>query len=359
MKQNNMFSKIQRLEFILIVVFYLIMALFYYITLSLDIGRYPSYWAIVFNFGLKALITLPFWWLFFSTLATLSIFQKTLLHLITLPIFIVIWLYAYYWLCDLYGIFRSRDSRMVWDVYITALFYIIQFGNFHLYDYYKKLQEQQLIAVQLGKLNLQSELSALKAQLNPHFLYNVFNTINAAIPKTAKPARDMVNKLSDLFRYQLKASRAEFVTLKEELDFIEKYLDLEKERFGDRLTFKIDVSDLILEEKVPPMIFQPIIENAIKHGISPQIAGGGIITRIRKISDQLQVMISDTGIGINGQDKNDLLNKGVGLSNTDERLRKMYGKGLELIDNHPKGLIVKCTIPLNTATEHYEESNHY
>ena len=303
MKQNSMFSKIQSVEFILIIVFYLIMAIFYYITLSLDIGRYPSYWAIIFNFGLKALITLPVWWLFFNRLTSLSILQKSWIHLIALPVFIVIWLYSYYWLCDLYDIYRLRGSRIVWDVYLTALFYIIQFGNLHLYEYYKKLQQQQLLAVQLGKLNLQSELSALKAQLNPHFLYNVFNTINAAIPKTAKPARDMVNKLSDLFRYQLKASRAEFVTLKEELDFIEKYLDLEKERFGERLAFKIDAPTLILEEKVPPMLFQPIIENAIKHGISPQITGGEVDIRIRKVGDQLQVAISDTGVGINDKDK--------------------------------------------------------
>lgn len=341
-----MFSKIQRIEFILIVGFYFVMMIFYYITIAVDIGRYPSVWAVTSNFVLKGLITLPFWWLFFDKLSRLSIFQKILIHLITLPLFIVLWLYTYYYICDVFGFFRLRGSRIIWDVYLTLLFYAIQFGNFHLYVYYKRLQQQQLIAAQLGKLNMQSELSALKAQLNPHFLYNVFNTINSAIPKTAKPARDIVNKLSDLFRYQLKASREELVTVKEELAFVKKYLELEKERFGERLTFNFNIEDDLLERKIPPILFQPIIENSIKHGISPLIEGGEIILSIEKGENRLHMTIRDSGVGIAQQSQESLLNKGVGLSNTNKRLKKMYGEELEIMNNHPKGAIVKFSIPL-------------
>ncbi|MEL6863049.1 MAG: histidine kinase, partial [Bacteroidota bacterium] len=196
-----------------------------------------------------------------------------------------------------------------------------------------------------------SELSALKAQLNPHFLYNVFNTINAAIPSSAKSARDMVNKLSDLFRYQLKASREEVVALKEELDFVEKYLDLEKERFGDRLLFEIDVKQDVLNVEIPPMLIQPIVENSIKHGISPLIEGGKISLHISSVENQLEIVISDTGTGIGNQQKSDLLKQGVGLSNTNERLQKMYGNEMELMDNTPKGLRVKFTLPINKVSK--------
>ena len=224
-------------------------------------------------------------------------------------------------------------------------------GIFHLYDYYKKLQQQQLIATQLEKLTLQSELSALKAQINPHFLYNVFNTINAAIPTTAKHAREMINKLSDLFRYQLKASKEELTTIQEELEFVEKYLDLEKERFGERLLFEIVIEEALLIEKIPPMLIQPIIENAVKHGISPLIEGGKIFLHINKRNELFEIVISDTGKGIEDQRKSDLLKRGIGLSNTDERLQKMYGKGLQLADNKPSGLTVKFTVPINDENE--------
>ncbi|MEO1515604.1 MAG: histidine kinase [Bacteroidota bacterium] len=256
-------------------------------------------------------------------------------------------MWIYYLICDSTGMIRAQGSRIVWDFYITVLFYIVQFGVFHLIDYYKKLKAQQLLAAQLSQLSLQSELSALKAQLNPHFLYNVFNTINAAIPNSAKNARDMVNKLSDLFRYQLKASREEFVPLKDELEFVEKYLDLEKERFGDRLCYQINAHEELWTVPVPPMLIQPIIENSIKHGISPLIEGGKIVLNIHKVEDSLKIAISDTGVGAQNQQKSDLLTHGVGLSNTDERLRKMYGRGIELTNNTPKGLTVKFALPMD------------
>ncbi|HAS43123.1 MAG TPA: sensor histidine kinase [Microscillaceae bacterium] len=342
-----MFVKIFQKEKILVFLFYSLMAILYYLALVIDTGFYYHYWAVLLNHFLKALITIPLWWLFFHRLAIVPIWKKMSLHLLGLPLFTLVWVWVYYLICDRYGIHRLQGSRIVWDYYITVLFYIVQFGNFHLYEYYKKLQQQQLIAAQLGQLNLQSELSALKAQLNPHFLYNVFNTINAAIPKTAKHARDMVNKLSDLFRYQLKASREELVSVKEELTFVQQYLELEKERFGARLSFEMQVDDTLLKEKIPPILIQPIVENSVKHGISPLIEGGTICLQICKTpQNTLNITISDTGTGVDRQQKSDLLKRGIGLSNTDERLQKMYGIGLALKDNTPQGLIVNFTIPL-------------
>lgn len=346
-----MFSKEFRREIIPVVVLYCFMAVVYYTTIVIDTGAYRSFKGVGLNYLIKALLTVPLWWLFFRKLEAFPFWKKLLIHLIALPLFTIVWIWIYYMISDAIDMRRAQGSLIVWDFYITVLFYIVQFGMFHLSDYYKKLKEQQLMAAQLSKLNLQSELSALKAQLNPHFLYNVFNTINAAIPTSAKNARDMVNKLSDLFRYQLKASREEFVFLKEELDFVEKYLDLEKERFGDRLLFEIDVQPEILNMKIPPMLIQPIIENSIKHGISPLIEGGKIYLKIWKGKNALHIEIGDTGVGIEHQPKSELLKQGIGLSNTDERLQKMYGNGIELSENMPKGLIVKFALPINKEFE--------
>lgn len=338
-------------EIILILTFYIVMGILQYVTSAIDIGRWLGLSWVFLNYVLKALLTIPLLWFYFKKLNEYPIWKIGLLHLFTMPLFVYVWIVIYYALCDNFGLFRLRGSREVWDVYLTLLFYSIQFGFFHLYMYSKKLKKQELLSAELSKLNAQSELSALKAQLNPHFLYNVFNTINSAIPATAKNARNMVNELSDLFRYQLKASREDMVTVREELEFAQKYLDLEKERFGERLQYEIEIEKGLEDVLIPPMIIQPLVENSIKHGISPQIKGGLIKVGVTRLSENLHFTICDTGKGIDGQKHSQLLNKGVGLSNTNERLIKLYGKGLELKNNLPSGLCVSFSIPIHTELE--------
>ena len=334
-----------RKEFLLVLAFYAFMALAYFSALVVDTGIWRHYWAVFFNHLFKALLTLPIWWFFFKKVAHLAIWQKGLLHLITMPLFTYVWVISYYAFCDAIGFHRLQGSREVWDYYITVLFYCIQFGIFHLYAYAKAWRAQQILAEQLAKLNAQSELSALKAQLNPHFLYNVFNTINAAIPTTAKHARNMVTELSDLFRYQLKASREELVPLAEELDFVSKYLDLEKERFGERLRYRIDCEMAVSKMVIPPLIIQPLVENAIKHGIAPLIEGGKVHVSVVEKENQLEVSVQDTGAGATGKSMSDLLQQGVGLSNTHERLKKMYGKGLQVVTDEIEGFTVRFQLP--------------
>ncbi len=350
MNMDRTFSESSYRELALVIFFYLFMAMGYYLALVIDVGWLNFFWPVTLNHATKAVISLPVWWLFFRRLASWPIWKKVLLHVLILPVFTYIWMVTYYQLCDQFGFRRMQGSRRVWDFYITALFYLIQFGNFHLYTYYKKLRQQQLLAAQLGKLTVQSELSALKAQLNPHFLYNVFNTINAAIPSSAKHARQMINKLSDLFRHQLKASREELVTVREELEFVRKYLELEKERFQERLDFEIHATNNVLEDKIPPMIFQPLVENAVKHGLSPLIEGGKIELHVTKEKGRLRVIVRDTGVGIDNQQRSHLLKQGIGLANTNERLEKMYGRGLEIVDNQPRGLAVRFSIPMQEET---------
>ncbi|MFK7952748.1 MAG: sensor histidine kinase [Ekhidna sp.] len=340
----------KRKGFLLIAVIYVFLAVAYFTTIAIDSGFIPNHLTIGLNYSLKAVFTLPLWFLFFKQLDNRPLWNKGIIHLFTLPIFVWAWVQFYYPLCEAFGFFYLRGERQIWDYYITGLFYIIQFGIFHIYDYYSKMRTKDLMIAEQHQLRLQSELTALKAQLNPHFLYNVFNTINASIPAKAEKTRNMIAKLSDLFRYQLKASKEEFVTLGEELDFVTKYLDLEKERFGKRLNYEISVDQNHISRLIPPLIIQPIVENAVKHGISPLITGGDVRIMIRKESNLLFIEISDTGVGIDKESENDIFLKGVGLSNTNKRLEKMYNKGLELSSNEPSGLVVQFSINLNDQT---------
>ncbi len=340
-----MFTDIDKREIALVVGFYCFMALNYYVVLSIDQGIYHHYRGVAINHLLKAILSFPIWWLLLRSVSLFTMWRIMVFHLIGLPLFTGVWVFLYYTSCDYLGLYRLEGSRIVWDFYLTALFYIIQFGSFHLYMYYQRLREQEVLAVHLGKLTLQSELTALKAQLNPHFLYNVFNTINAAIPKTAKPARDMVNKLSDLFRYQLKASREDLVQVQEELTFIRSYLELEKERFGERLQYEFEVDATAQDAMILPMILQPLVENSVKHGLSSILEGGEIKLRIVNAVDRLIITVSDTGKGIDEEMKANIFDQGIGLRNTRERLKKMYGSDLELLPNTPRGLVVKFSIP--------------
>lgn len=337
---------IKRKGFLLIAVVYVVLAITYFLAIAIDYGTNPNYLTITLNFLLKAILTLPIWFLLFKRLDDQPLWKKGLIHLVMLPLFAVIWAQVYYPLCEAFGLFYVKGASQIWDYYITGLFYIIQFGIFHIYDYYAKMRTKDLVIAEQNQMRLQSELNALKAQLNPHFLYNVFNTINASIPPSAEKTRNMIAKLSDLFRYQLKASREEMVSVREELDFVTKYLDLEKERFGKRLSYKVSVDDELLSALIPPLIIQPIVENSVKHGISPLITGGEVMVSIGKDAEDLQVEVRDTGSGINLELKEDLFSKGVGLSNTHERLEKMYGRGLELSHNEPSGLLVRFSINL-------------
>ncbi|MBX2875738.1 MAG: histidine kinase [Saprospiraceae bacterium] len=334
-------------ELLLFIGIYFFFALTYFITLVVNSGAlYFYYLSVPLDYLLKFLSIIPFWWLYFRKLKDWTFSRKLMLHLVTLPIYVFLWINLYYASCELLGLNHLRGVGRVWDLYIPSLLYFIQFGILHVYDYYKKLQKEREHAAELRQIALQSELSALKAQINPHFLYNVFNTISASVPAAQEETRIMIAQLSDLFRYQLKASKVERVTIAEEIDFIKKYLDLEKARFGERMLYEIEVSPEILQERIPPLLIQPLIENAIKHGIAPSVAGGKIWVHIHQAGEKVEIIVKDSGKGIQNHNVNDLLDQGVGLSNTHRRLLRRYGQGVHLEKNLPSGLSVQFSIPL-------------
>ena len=334
-----------------ILLFYLFFMLFYYLTLSYSFSDYkknePIYTIEDFifraiDYAFKFVVTIPIWFIIFRFYRNKTLQFRLLLHILMLPIFILGWQKLYYFSLESFHYTHLTGSGQVWDIYIPGLFYCIQFGVLHAFEYYNDNIEQQKIQSQLRELSLKSELSALKSQLNPHFLYNVFNTINASVPKELENTRKMIATLADMFRYQLQASQSELVTIRDEINFVNQYLELEKARFENRLQVKINIHETILNEKIPPMIIQPLVENAVKHGISSLIDGGEVIIEINKINNKLYFLIADTGIGI--KDKSAVFGKGIGLTNIKLILEKTYNSSLKLSDNLPKGLKIEFEI---------------
>lgn len=346
--------KITKVEVLSVILFYLFFSWMYHITLWyngdgftkdgiwgwLDLKQYwlNSGWQYLFNF----LASIIIWFIGIWLLKNKSTRYQIITVFILIPISIYFFREFRYAIIDYLKLWRLLGTGAIWDWYIPTLFLYIQFGCFFAYRYFKENELKLQLEGELRQAALKSELSAIKAQLNPHFLYNVFNTINASLPAENEKTRDMIAQLADLFRYQLQATKQELVPLQEELEFVKKYLDLEKARFEDRLNIEINVADEILNEEVPPMILQPIVENCVKHGLSTLIEGGTINISIYKNDGKLKFEISDNGIGVD--DKNSLFGKGVGLTNTKLRLQKMYNSTLEVLDNKPKGLKIVFSI---------------
>jgi two-component system, LytTR family, sensor kinase len=295
---------------------------------------------------LKPLLTLPLWWLYFIKWKNKSIVFKIAAHLVTAPVWVFCWFFLYRFFQDWRKDGYLTGDGAWWDVYIPFLVYCIQFAIFHVYDFYLQTQKQKEREKQLMQAAYNSEVNALKAQIQPHFLFNTLNSISASVPAEMEHTRELIAMLADTFRYSLKASEQEWITLGEELDFTKVTLELEQERLKKRLEVVYEIDDSILQTKVPPMLLQPITENAIKHGIAPHIDGGRVIVSITKNAGKIHIRISDTGAGYNGGLTESIFTKGIGLRNTNLRLEKLYGEKILVEKNQPSGLIFSFNIPL-------------
>lgn len=211
--------------------------------------------------------------------------------------------------------------------------------------FYRELRETELQEERLKALAAEAELKALKAQINPHFLFNTLNTIAHLIRTDPARAERMVEKLAEIFRYALFAFEKEAVPLQEELAFIEDYLDLESERFGDRLQVKRSIASETLVIMVPPLILQPLVENALKHGQGPK---GEVELELATSLDEefLEIVIKDQGPGMPSH-VSTRGSEGIGLRNVRERLEKIYGQeyALEIKANEPRGTKIVTRIP--------------
>jgi signal transduction histidine kinase len=213
-------------------------------------------------------------------------------------------------------------------------------------------RKQAVEEEELRKLVAQSELMALRAQINPHFFFNALNSVASLIAEDPPRAERLIENLAELFRHAFKPS-SDIIPLEEELALVETYLEVEKSRLGDKLRFRKFVLPDALGIKIPALTIQPLIENAVKHGIG-QSDGGGTITLSASLRDGgMSVIVADTGAGIAPTEMDDLMNRGVGLSNVNSRLVKLYGQSSRLrVDSAAgQGTTVSFSIPTDTATE--------
>jgi two-component system, LytTR family, sensor kinase len=220
-------------------------------------------------------------------------------------------------------------------------------------------EEERIESIRLeGRLSqqlAQAELRALRAQINPHFLFNSLNTIAALIATEPEKAETITVRLASIFRYVLLHTDRPLSSLDEEMGFLRTYLDIEQIRFGERLLVEFDVESSITHTAVPTLILQPLVENAIKHGIAPKVGKSRILVRAKRQRDSILLSVEDDGIGLSGQrDQNRRSlpgaepGAGVGLQNIRERLKTMYGGDaiLSLVDIRSGGSRVTLEIPI-------------
>jgi signal transduction histidine kinase len=250
---------------------------------------------------------------------------------------------------------NSTPPLRVWRLadwqqdYFTLLLALapIPLGLVIVYRFYEAQRKHAIAEEKLRKLLTQAELRALRAQIDPHFFFNALNSVVALIHRDPAAAEELIEDLADLFRHSFKPSR-DFIALGEELGLVETYLKVEKVRLGDKLRFNKVVTPEALTVRIPALTVQPLVENAVKHGIG-NLAEGGQITLSAAVKDgHLNIAIADTGAGLPSAPLPQLFTRGVGLNNINERLSALYGAQSRLrIDSHPgQGATVSFAIPI-------------
>jgi sensor histidine kinase YesM len=223
----------------------------------------------------------------------------------------------------------------------TALIMIVGF-NQHWWRIFLLQGRQE----ELRELAVSAQLAALRAQINPHFLFNSLNSIAQLIVTDPVKAEVCVERLAQIYRYLLHRAHADFVPLAEELSVAESYLEIERARFGDALTVEEKIDVRARELLLPSLILQPLVENAVKHGISPKIGGGRVTIEAHVFDGDLRLAVRDTGVGL--RDERAIFEHGVGLRNVRDRLLRLYGAEYapQVVSRPGGGTTVTLRIPL-------------
>jgi two-component system, LytTR family, sensor kinase len=219
-------------------------------------------------------------------------------------------------------------------------------GAHYAVTYYREAQDRALKTSQLDTQLAEAQLQALQRQLHPHFLFNTLNAISALMHRDVEAADQMLSRLSDLLRMALDQRGHQEITLKDELEFLQKYLEIEQARFGDRLTVEFSIDPETLDAQVPNLILQPLVENSIRHAVAVRIEPGHIAVRARRAGDMLELAVRDNGPGM-PPGRLAGSQSGVGLANTRLRLERLYGASQRLTFTEPPGggLVVGVSLP--------------
>ena len=199
---------------------------------------------------------------------------------------------------------------------------------------------------ELRELAVSAQLAALRAQVNPHFLFNSLNSIAQLIVTDPVKAEACVERLGEIYRYLLHRAHADFVPLAEELSIAESYLEIERARFGEALTVEEKIDTRARALLLPSLILQPLVENAVKHGISPKVGGGRVTIEADVDDGDLRLAVKDTGVGV--RDEQSIFEHGVGLRNVRDRLLRLYGAEYapQVVSRPGDGTTVTLRIPV-------------
>jgi len=191
---------------------------------------------------------------------------------------------------------------------------------------FRSSQERERRAAELEARLTSAKLQALRMQINPHFLFNTLNSIAALVYVNPRAADEMLGDLSELLRRSLDSMEEQEIPLVQELEFIGAYISIEQKRFGERLRVEQSVPDELMKALVPALILQPLVENAIRHGIEPRRGPGLISIEAKQEGKHLHLIVRDNGRGLPGADLNGPVRRGIGLANTQARLQGLYGQ---------------------------------
>lgn len=243
------------------------------------------------------------------------------------------------------SMFLSSVVDDITSVYIPIVFIA------HAVSYYRRFRERELRASQLEGQLSKAHLQTLKSQLQPHFLFNTMHSISALMLTDVNAADRMMSRLSDLLRISLETADTQITTLSRELEFVNCYLDIEKVRFEERMNVIVRVAPETLDAQIPHLLLQPLVDNAVKHGISKLPHGGEIRISVDSQNNELQLTVEDNGPGL--RSSSSLAASGIGLRITRERLESLYGQNqsLELVSPPDGGVTIRVCIPLRIQPE--------
>lgn len=241
--------------------------------------------------------------------------------------------------------------------HIELLIYWAILGATYAFDYYQKYRERELRASQLESQLAHANLQALRMQLQPHFLFNTLNAIATLVRDNQnKAAIEMIVGVSELLRQVLDKMGQQEVTLKEEMEFIERYLEIQQMRFGERLKVETQIAPDTLDCLVPNLILQPIVENAIRHGLSPRKEAGRLEIFSEREGEKLKLSVFNNGLLLS-EDWNIEETDGLGLSNTRARLEQLYNHAQEFsLSNADGGVTATIKLPLRLSTNGHDEN---
>lgn len=237
------------------------------------------------------------------------------------------------------------------------LVYWLIVGTWQAYRYYEHYLSSELRMERLERRFTEARLNALRMQLDPHFLFNALNTISSQVERDPRMARTMIERLGDLLRLSLESRDREEIPFAEELAFLDHYLAIQRIRFRDRLAIEAHVDPDVAYALVPGLFIQPLVENAIRHGISPRAAGGTVIVSARREGARLRITVVDDGVGLPPGWSIET-SAGVGLSLTRDRIAGLYPDGLSGLAvrrRGEQGTEVEISLPLRIAADERQE----